>query len=78
MAGLKKELYGGFVGSEDGKLSTDPEWADVEPVVLQEPEGALAAIAYPDDYAEGEFPPLVSVTLSGFSVMGGKDKRTDY
>ncbi|KAH6626223.1 geranylgeranyltransferase type I alpha subunit-like protein [Chaetomium sp. MPI-SDFR-AT-0129] len=51
-AELKKELYGGGVGGEDGKLSTDPEWADVEPVVLQEPEGALAAIAYPDDYAE--------------------------
>ncbi|KAJ4306412.1 CAAX geranylgeranyltransferase alpha subunit [Collariella sp. IMI 366227] len=30
----------------------DPEWDDVVPVVLEEPEGALAAIAYPAEYAE--------------------------
>ena len=54
MAALRKEvlLYGG-VGSL-GKLAGDPEWDDVVPVVLEEPEGALAAIAYPADYAEGE------------------------
>ncbi|KAK4103963.1 protein prenylyltransferase [Parathielavia hyrcaniae] len=51
MAALRRELYGGGVG-KDGKLATDPEWDDVEPVVLEEPEGALAAIAYPADYAE--------------------------
>jgi protein farnesyltransferase/geranylgeranyltransferase type-1 subunit alpha len=36
------------------KLPGDPEWDDVVPVVLEEPEGALAAIAYPAEYAEGE------------------------
>ncbi|AEO56246.1 hypothetical protein MYCTH_2300958 [Thermothelomyces thermophilus ATCC 42464] len=51
MAALRKELYGGGVGKA-GKLAADPEWDDVQPVVLEEPEGALAAIAYPADYAE--------------------------
>lgn len=54
MAALRRELYGGGVGRE-GKLALDPEWDDVQPVVLEEPEGALAAIAYPADYGEGEF-----------------------
>jgi protein farnesyltransferase/geranylgeranyltransferase type-1 subunit alpha len=58
MAALRKELYGGGVGKE-GKLAMDPEWDDVEPVVLEEPEGALAAISYSADYAEGEFSLLV-------------------
>lgn len=53
MAALTRELYGGGVG-RDGKLGLDPEWDDVQPVVLEEPEGALAAIAYPADYGEGE------------------------
>lgn len=53
MAALKRELYGGGVGKE-GRLAMDPEWDDVVPVVLEEPEGALAAIAYPEEYAEGE------------------------
>ena len=53
MAHLRKELYGGGVGKE-GRLAMDPEWDDVEPVVLEEPEGALAAIQYSSDYAEGE------------------------
>ncbi|KAI0157826.1 hypothetical protein GGR57DRAFT_491111 [Xylariaceae sp. FL1272] len=30
----------------------DPGWDDVVPIPQEEPEGALAAIAYPDDYAE--------------------------
>ena len=54
MATLRKELYGGGVGKQ-GKLAMDPEWDDVQPVVLEEPEGALAAISYSADYAEGEF-----------------------
>jgi protein farnesyltransferase/geranylgeranyltransferase type-1 subunit alpha len=54
MAALKRELYGAEVGRE-GKLAMDPEWDGVEPVMLEEPEGALATIAYPAEYAEGEF-----------------------
>ncbi|KAI0514378.1 prenyltransferase alpha subunit [Xylaria bambusicola] len=48
MSALRSELYG-------TKLSTyanDPEWDDVVPIPQEEPEGALAAIAYADDYAE--------------------------
>ncbi|KAL2197428.1 hypothetical protein P885DRAFT_35640 [Corynascus similis CBS 632.67] len=53
MAALRKELlYSDGAGYKDGKLAADPEWDDVEPVVLEEPEGALAAIAYPAHYAE--------------------------
>ena len=49
MAALKRELYGEITGT----LAKDPEWDDVIPIPQNEPEGALAQIAYPDDYAEG-------------------------
>ncbi|ROT43719.1 prenyltransferase [Sodiomyces alkalinus F11] len=48
MAALKSELY----GEKMGTYAQDPEWDDVTPIPADEPEGALAAIAYPDDYAE--------------------------
>ncbi|CAM1507912.1 Fc.00g047600.m01.CDS01 [Cosmosporella sp. VM-42] len=48
MAALKRDLYGDITGS----LAKDPEWDDVIPIPQDEPEGALAQIAYPDDYAE--------------------------
>ncbi|KAI5918909.1 hypothetical protein F4810DRAFT_703914 [Camillea tinctor] len=48
MAALKKELYGERVAS----YALDPDWDDVTPIPQVEPEGALAAIAYTDDYAE--------------------------
>lgn len=49
MADLRRELY----GEQTGSLAQDPAWDDVIPIPLNEPEGALAQIAYPDDYAEG-------------------------
>ena len=49
MAVLNLELY----GERSNFYAEDPEWDDVTPIPQQEPEGALAAIAYPDDYAEG-------------------------
>lgn len=49
MAALKAELY----GERAGPYANDPEWDDVVPIPAEEPEGALAAISYPDDYAEG-------------------------
>ncbi|OAA54312.1 farnesyltransferase alpha subunit ram2 [Niveomyces insectorum RCEF 264] len=49
IATLRMELYGQRAG---GSYAQDPEWDDVVPVALVEPEGALAAIAYPDAYAE--------------------------
>lgn len=48
MAALKDELYGEKMGS----YATDPAWDDVVPIPQTEPEGALASIAYPEDYAE--------------------------
>ncbi|EQB58883.1 hypothetical protein CGLO_00812 [Colletotrichum gloeosporioides Cg-14] len=48
MAALRKELY----GEKMGPYATDPEWDDVVPIPAEEPEGALATIAYPEDYAE--------------------------
>lgn len=50
MAALRAELYGERIGT----YAQDPEWDDVVPVPAEEPDGALAAIAYPEDYAEGE------------------------
>lgn len=49
MAALKRELYGEIMGP----LASDPEWDDVVPIPQTETEGALAQIAYPEDYAEG-------------------------
>lgn len=49
MATLKKDLYGEIAGS----LANEPEWDDVVPIPHDEPEDALARIAYPDEYAEG-------------------------
>ncbi|RYO76191.1 hypothetical protein DL766_009806 [Monosporascus sp. MC13-8B] len=48
IADLRMELY----GVRSGSYALDPEWDDVAPIPQAEPEGALAAIAYPDDYAE--------------------------
>lgn len=49
MADLKRELYGELTGS----IAKDPIWDDVIPIPQNEPEDALAQIAYPEDYAEG-------------------------
>ena len=50
MADLRKDLYGEITGA----LANDPDWDDVLPIPHKEPDDALARIAYPDDYAEGE------------------------
>ena len=49
IAALKMELYG---QRTSGSYASDPSWDDVTPIALHEPEGALAAIAYPEAYAE--------------------------
>lgn len=49
MSSLRRDLY----GEQTGTLAQDPTWDDVIPIPLDEPEGALAQIAYPEDYAEG-------------------------
>lgn len=49
IAALRMDLY----GERTGAYSTDPAWDDVIPMPVEDGEGALAAIAYPEDYAEG-------------------------
>lgn len=49
IARLRMELY----GERTGAYGTDPVWDDIVPMPIEEPEGALAAIAYPEEYAEG-------------------------
>ncbi|KAF3770903.1 protein prenylyltransferase, partial [Cryphonectria parasitica EP155] len=48
IATLRMELY----GERSGAYGTDPDWDDVVPMPVEDGEGTLAAIAYPDDYAE--------------------------
>ena len=70
MAALREELYGDRTGS----YALDPEWDDVEPIPHAEPEGALAAIAYPEDYAEGKEGSSYSqalLSLGGFQELTG-------
>jgi len=43
--------------SEIGRYGVDPEWDDVVPMVQQEDPGALASIAYTEEYAEGNIHP---------------------
>lgn len=49
IASLRMELY----GERSGAYGTDPAWDDVIPMPVEDGEGALAAIAYPEEYAEG-------------------------
>lgn len=51
MADLRKDLF----GQKTASYALDPEWDDVTPIPQVEPEGALAAIAYPEDFAECMF-----------------------
>lgn len=56
IASLRMELY----GQRSGTYSADPMWDDVIPMPVEDSEGALAAIAYPEEYAEGMLRPLLS------------------
>lgn len=51
IAALRMDLY----GERTGAYGTDPVWDDVIPMPVEDGEGALAAIAYPEDYAEGNY-----------------------
>ncbi|KAK4219225.1 hypothetical protein QBC37DRAFT_436789 [Rhypophila decipiens] len=50
MAKLRTELYG--TGGLSKNFGQNPEWDDVTPLPHEEPEKALASIAYPAEYAE--------------------------
>ncbi|KAI2615927.1 protein prenylyltransferase [Hypoxylon sp. NC1633] len=48
MAELQQDLY----GVKTDPFALDPEWDDVIPIPQNDPPGALAAIAYSEEYAE--------------------------
>lgn len=50
----RKEI-GQLRGKAMGKYEEDPVWDDVVPIPQDDGEGALAQIAYSDEYAEGNF-----------------------
>lgn len=51
ISAIKMELYGERADS----YTEDPAWDDVIPMLVEDGEGALAAIAYPEHYAEGMY-----------------------
>jgi protein farnesyltransferase/geranylgeranyltransferase type-1 subunit alpha len=69
IARLRMELY----GERTGEYGTDPAWDDIIPMPIEEPEGALAAIAYPEEYAEGPIDSVVKCnqnrTLTTYSNL---------
>lgn len=49
----RRKLLGNLQGRKMGIYERDPYWDDVIPLAQDDGEGALAAIAYTDEYAEG-------------------------
>ena len=64
-----------LMGDKMGLYGGNPEWDDVVPVPQDDGEGALAAIAYSDEYAEGIHTPDIQLLffplflLSRLSVL---------
>jgi len=50
----RRKLIGHLQGKAMGKYEGNPVWDDVVPIPQEDGEGALAAIAYTDEYAEGK------------------------
>ncbi|KAG4439340.1 hypothetical protein IFR05_005152 [Cadophora sp. M221] len=48
----RRKLLGNLQGRKMGIYERDPQWDDVIPLAQDDGEGALAAIAYTDEYAE--------------------------
>ena len=51
----RRKIIGHLQGKKMGKYESDPTWDDVVPLPQDDGEGALAQIAYTDEYAEGRF-----------------------
>jgi protein farnesyltransferase/geranylgeranyltransferase type-1 subunit alpha len=49
----RRKVLGQLKRKTMGKYEGDPEWDDVVPIPQDDGEGALAQIAYTDEYAEG-------------------------
>jgi protein farnesyltransferase/geranylgeranyltransferase type-1 subunit alpha len=69
MAALRQDLY----GERAGRYAGDPQWDDVVPIPQDEPEKALAAIAYPKDYAEGACA-VLSLSASDVRPLPAQDE----
>lgn len=52
----RRKLLGRLRRKVMGKYEGDPVWDDVVPIPQDDGEGALAQIAYTDEYSEGMFP----------------------
>jgi protein farnesyltransferase/geranylgeranyltransferase type-1 subunit alpha len=50
----RRGVIGLLQGKKMGKYEGDPVWDDVVPIPQDDGKGALAAIAYTDEYAEGK------------------------
>ncbi|CAJ2507465.1 Uu.00g086510.m01.CDS01 [Anthostomella pinea] len=59
---------------ESNTYSANPQWDDVTPIPQVEPEGALAAIAYPEDYAEGSFTLVLLADLNVHPVSAVEEE----
>ncbi|EKD14130.1 protein farnesyltransferase/geranylgeranyltransferase type I alpha subunit [Drepanopeziza brunnea f. sp. 'multigermtubi' MB_m1] len=61
----RRKLLGHLQGRKMGVYESDPKWDDVVPLAQDDGEGALAAIAYTDEYAEGNngLPPRPHYTV---------------
>ncbi|EHL03308.1 hypothetical protein M7I_0524 [Glarea lozoyensis 74030] len=49
----RRKLIGVLRGKKMGRYEEDPEWDDVVPIAQDDGEGALAQIAYTEEYSEG-------------------------
>jgi hypothetical protein len=49
----RRKVIAGLRGKAMGRYEGNPQWDDVVPIPQEEGEGALAQIAYTDEYAEG-------------------------
>jgi protein farnesyltransferase/geranylgeranyltransferase type-1 subunit alpha len=61
---IRRRDIGHLQGKAMGRYEADPAWDDVVPIPQDDGEGALAAIAYTDEYAEGKYPPFLYAMLN--------------
>lgn len=65
----RRKLLGRLEGRSMGIYEGDPVWDDVVPIPQDEGEGALAAIAYSDEYAEGKSQLLLTYNSLSLSFL---------
>jgi len=51
----RRKFLGKLLRKDMGQYEGDPEWDDVVPIPQDDGEGALAQIAYTEEYSEGQF-----------------------